>query len=155
MANKILWDANPSADVIMAAVGGALRDLVDDGIAVSDEVTNGTDLNTMASLELYVHDFAAAPDSGAYFEAHIVYQLDGTNYADGEDGDLAEPNLSAATEVGVFPIVASDVDQRVQIVGIPIEPFDFKVCVINRSGQAIPDTDNSKLTIWTYAAEVQ
>ena len=155
MANKILWDAKPTGTVIMAASGGPLRALANDGIAVSDEVNNGTDLNDMAAFELYVHDFAAAPDSGGYFECHIVYQLDGTNYADGEDGDVGDPNLGMATLVGTFPVVAVDEDPRIQLIDIPIPPFDFKACVVNKSGDAIPDTDNSKLTIWTYSHEVQ
>ena len=155
MANKILWDALPTPAIIMAAAGGPLKNLADDGIAVSSEVTNGTALNTMGSFELYVHDFAAAPDAGAYFELHIVYQLDGTNFADGEDGDLADPNLSAATLAGVFPILNSDEDQRVQLTGVPMEPFDFKACVVNKTGQAIPNTDNSTLTFFPYSAEVQ
>ena len=155
MANKIQWDGKPTGTVIMAAAGGPLRNLANDGIAVSSEVTNGTDLNMRASFQLYVHDFAAAPDAGAYFECHIVYQLDGTLYADGEDGDLADPNLSNATLVGTFAILNRDEDQLVQLVGVPIEPFDFKVCVVNKTGEAIPDTDNSTLTIWTYTPEVQ
>lgn len=155
MASTILWDANPSAEVIMAAAGGPLRNLANGAIAVSSEVTNGTDLKRWADFELYVHDFAAAPTAGGYFELHICYQLDGTNYADGEDGDLADPNLSAATLVGIFPILNSDEDQRVQCCGVPLRPFDFKVCVKNSCGQAIPDTDNSKLTLFRYTEESQ
>lgn len=154
MANKILWDANPSAETLIAA-DGALKNLANDGIAVSSEVTNGTDLFTQATFELYAHDFAAAPDAGGYFELHIVYQLDGTNYADGEDGDLADPNLSAATYHGAFPILNSDEDQRVPLIGIPIHPFDFKVCIVNKTGQAIANTDGSTLKVFRYSPEVQ
>lgn len=154
MSKAILWDAKPSAETLIAT-DGALKNLADDAIAVSAEVTNGTALKTRATFELYVHDFAAAPDAGGYFELHVCYQLDETNYADGEDGDLEDPNLSAATLVGIFPILNSDEDQRVQLTGIVIEPFDFKCCVVNRSGQAIPNTDGSFLKIYRYSDEVQ
>ena len=154
MANAILWDANPSAETLIAA-DGSLKNLANAGTAVSAECTNGTDLKTRAAFELYIHDFAAAPTAGGYFELHIIYQLDGTNYADGEDGDLASPHLSQATLVDVFPIYAGDEDQRIQLTGVVLEPFDFKCAIVNKSGQAIPNTDNSTLKIFRYSDEVQ
>lgn len=154
MPSAILWDAKPSAETIIAT-DGAIKNLANDGIAVSAEVENGTGLKRFADFELYLHDFAAAPTAGGYFELHIVYQLDGTNYADGEDGDLADPNLSAATFMGVFPVLNSDEDQRLQLIGVPLAPHDFKVCLINKCGQAIPNTDGSFLKIYRYMEEVQ
>lgn len=154
MAKQILWDAHPAAETLIAAAG-ALKNLANAATAVSAECANGTGLYRWADFELYAHDFAAAPTAGGYFELHIVYQLDGTNYADGEDGDLADPNLSAATMVGVFPILASDEDQRVQLCGIPIGPHDFVCCVVNRTGQAIANTDGSFLKVYRYSEEVQ
>lgn len=154
MANAILWDANPAAETLIAA-DGALKNLANNGTAVTAEVANGTDLKTRASFELYLHDFANAPTAGGYFELHICYQLDGTNYADGEDGDLAAPHLSAATFVDVFPVYAGDEDQRIQLIGVTIEPFDFKVAVVNKCGQAVANTDGSTLKIFRYSDEVQ
>jgi hypothetical protein len=150
----ILWDSNPAAETLIAA-DGSLKNLANAAIAVSAECANGTGLYRWADFELYAHDFAAAPTAGGYFELHICYQLDGTNYADGEDGDLADPNLSAATLVGVFPILNSDEDQRVQLTGVPLRPFDFKCCVVNKTGQAIPNTDGSFLKIYRSTEEIQ
>jgi hypothetical protein len=154
MANEILWNALPSAETLIAA-DGALKNLANNGIAVSAEVTNGTDLDRWATFELYAHDFAAAPTAGGCFELHICYQLDGTNYADGEDGDLADPNLSSATSAGIFPILASDEDQRVQLGPVPLLPHDFKCCVVNKTGQAIANTDGSFLKMYRFNEEVQ
>ena len=157
MANKIIWDGLPSASVIMAA-DAQLVALANDAIAVSDEVGNGAAANnTMMSLQLYVHDFAAAPSAGGYFEVHIVYKMDDTIFVDGEDGDLADPNLSAATLVGIMPVVAVDENMYLPLVGIPIHPFDFKVCIVNKTGQALEDgnPDTSTLTAFLYSAEVQ
>lgn len=154
MANAILWNEHPSAETLIAA-DGALKNLANAAIAVSAECANGTDLKRLADFELYVHDFAAAPTAGGYFELHLCYQLDGTNYADGEDGDMADPNLSAATLVGVFPILNSDEDQRVQLIGVPLAPHDFKAAVVNKCGQAIPNTDGSFLKVYRYSEEVQ
>lgn len=153
MANKLLWDARPTAATIIATTG-AIKNLANNGIAVSDEVENGTALNTHCDLMLYLHDFAAAPTAGGYFACHIVYQMDAV-YGDGEDGDLADPNLSAATQVGVFPVFAGDEDQYIQLVNIPIGPHDFKVVLENKCGQAIANTDGSFLKIYPYCYEAQ
>jgi hypothetical protein len=154
MANALLWDAHPSADTLIAT-DGALKNLAAAGVAVSAEVTNGTDLKTLADFELYIHDLAAAPAAGGYFELHIVYQYDGTNFADGEDGDVAAPHLSANTLHGIFPIYAGDEDQRVPLNRIEIGPHDFKVCVVNKTSQAIPNTDGSTLKCFRYSLEAQ
>jgi hypothetical protein len=155
MANPILWDENPAAETIIA-VSGALKNLANGGNAVSAEVANGTGKYRWASFELYIHDFAAAPTAGTVFELHICYQLDGTNYADGEDGDLADPNLSGNTLHGAFIVpVATDEDMRMQVVGVPLMPHDFKCCIVNRSGQGIANTDGSFLKIYRYSEEVQ
>lgn len=153
MASAVLWDARPTAQTIIATTG-ALKNLANAAIAVSDEVENGTALKTHADFMLYVHDFAAAPTAGGYFECHIVYQMDAV-YGDGEDGDLADPNLSAATFVGVFPVVAVDEDMYIQLVGVPIAPHDYKVCIKNSTGQAIPNTDGSFLKVYQYSYESQ
>jgi len=153
MPSAILWDARPTAQTIIATTG-ALKNLANAAIAVSDEVENGTALKTKADLLLYVHDFAAAPTAGGYFECHVVYQMDAV-YGDGEDGDLADPNLSANTYVGQFPIIATDEDMHISLMGVEIYPHDFKVCVKNSTGQAIPNTDGSYLKIYTYSHESQ
>jgi hypothetical protein len=154
MPNKVLWDARPTG-VALIATTGTLKNLANDGVAVSDHYENGTHLNTHADLLLYLHDFAAAPSAGGYFALHIVYEL-GTVYGDGEDGDLAgTPNLTALTFIDVFPLKAADEDQTLQLMGIPLWPHDFKVVLVNKSGQAIPNTDGSYLTIFPYCQEVQ
>jgi hypothetical protein len=154
MANKILWDARPTAATLLDTTG-ALKNLANNGLAVSAEHANGTNLNTHADFLLYVHDFAAAPSAGGYFELHLVYEFDSV-FGDGEDGDLAgTPNLTGNTLVGVFPVKAADEDQTIQLAGIPIGPHDFKAVVVNKSGQAIPNTDGSYLKIYPYCNEVQ
>jgi hypothetical protein len=154
MPSEQLWKAATGSTII--AADGALKNLANNGIAVSSEVTNGTSLKTHANFELYIHDYAAAPTANSAFELHIVYQLDGTNYADGEDGDVADPNLSGNTLHGCFIVpVAVDEDMRMQLLDVPVLPFDFKVCIVNKSGQAIPNTDNSTLKIWLFSKEAQ
>jgi hypothetical protein len=154
MPNAILWNAKPSAETLLAT-DGALKNLANGAAAVSAECENGTGLYRFADFELYLHDFAAAPTAGGYFELHIVYQLDGTNYADGEDGDMGTPRLSSATYAGSFPVYAGDEDQRIQLTGVPLSPHDFKCSLLNVTGQAIANTDGSFLKIYRYSEELQ
>lgn len=154
MANTILWNARPTA-VTLIATDGVLKNLANDGNAISAEYANGTNLYTRADFLLYVHDFAAAPTAGGYFACHVVYEFD-TVFADGEDGDLGgTPNLTANTFVGAFSVKAADEDQTMQLVGVPIGPHDFKVVIVNKTGQAIPNTNNSYLKMYPYCQEVQ
>jgi hypothetical protein len=155
MANKIQWDARPTASELIAAAG-VLKNLANAGVAITAaDHANGTNLNTHADFLLYLHDFAAAPTAGGYFELHIIYEF-GTIYGDGEDGDVAgTPTLTGNTLAGIFPVKAADEDQYIQLVGIPIGPHDFRVIVVNKCGQAIPNTDGSTLNIFPYCLEVQ
>ena len=155
MANKLLWDARPNATEIIAAAG-VLKNLANAATAISPtDVANGTNLNTHADFLLYLHDFAAAPTAGGYFELHIVYEF-GTIYGDGEDGDLGgTPNLTAQTLVGIFPVKAADEDQYIQMLGVEIRPHDFRVLIVNKCGQAIANSDGSTLNGFFYCLELQ
>lgn len=157
MASALLWDARPSGETVMAATG-PLKNLANDGVALAAaDVGNGTDLKTHADFLLYVHDFAAAPSAGGYFALYIIYEFN-TTYGDLEDGDVANvtaAHLNSSQLAGLFPINASDEDQYVQLCGVPIGPHDFRCVVVNKSGQAIPNTDGSTLTIFRYSYEAQ
>lgn len=155
MTSKLQWDARPTATELIAATG-VLKNLANAATAISPtDVANGTALNTHADFLLYLHDFAAAPTAGGYFECHLIYEFT-TTYGDGEDGDLGgTPNLTGNTLVGVFPVKASDEDQYIQLTGVPIGPHDFRVLLVNRCGQAIPNTDGSTLNGYFYCLEGQ
>lgn len=159
MANTIIWNARPSAEVIMAtdAVAPAgLRDADDAEILIAAaDVANGTGLYTFADFLLYLHDFDAAPTAGGYFELHLCYEL-GTVYGDGEDGDVAgTPRLGGNTLMGIFPVYAGDENQAIQLLRVPIGPHDFRAILVNKCGQAIANGDGSYLSIFRYCDEVQ
>ena len=159
MANAVLWNDRPSAEVVMDVddvAPAGLRDADNAEVLIAPaDVANGTGLFTHADFLLYLHDFDAAPAAGGYFECHIVYEF-GTTYGDGEDGDVGgTPHLSGATFVGAFPVYAGDEDQTIQLVGVPIGPHDFRVILVNKCGQAIADADGSYLKIFRYSTEVQ
>jgi len=157
MASTILWNARPSAEALIASTG-VLKNLAAAGVATcAADVDNGTGLYTHADFLLYVHDFAAAPAAGGYFSLYIIYEFN-TTYGDNEDGDVANviaTHLNGNQQVGVFPVVASDEDQYIQLTGVPIGPHDFRVVIVNNTSQAIPNTDGSTLSIFRYCYESQ
>lgn len=154
MVSAILWNDRPSGEELIAAAG-ALKNLANAASAISAECANGTGLYKYADFLLYLHDFAAAPTAGGYFELHIVYEF-GAIMGDGEDGDLAgTPHLSANTFVDIFPVFAGDEDQYIPLVGVEIGPHDFKCVLVNKCGQAIANTDGSTLNIFRYTDESQ
>jgi len=159
MANKIQWDARPTAATVMATDSVAPAGLRDadnlETLIAAADVANGTALNTVADFLLYLHDFDAAPTAGGYFELHIVYEFD-TTYGDGEDGDVAgTPHLGASTLKGLFPVYAGDENQAIQLNGVTLRPHDFRVILVNKCGQPIADSDGSYLLIYPYNYEVQ
>jgi len=157
MASTLLWNDRPSAEEVMAATG-PLKNLANDGVALAAaDVANGTGMFTHADFLLYVHDFAAAPTAGGYFALYIIYEFN-TTYGDGEDGDVANvlaAHLNASQFAGQFPIRAADEDQYVQLCGVPIGPHDFRCVIVNKCGQAIPNTDGSTLNVFRYCYEAQ
>lgn len=159
MANKIIWDARPTAATVMASTAVApagIRDADANEILIAAaDVANGTALNTYADFLLYLHDFDAAPTAGGYFGLHLIYEFD-TTYGDGEDGDVAgTPRLTGNTLAGVFPVYAGDENQTIQLTGVPLRPHDFRVILENKCGQAIHDSDGSYLNIYPYCDEIQ
>lgn len=159
MANTILWNARPTAETVMAADAVAPAGLRDadnnEELIAAADVANGTGLYTYADFLLYLHDFDAAPTAGGYFELHIIYEFDAL-YGDGEDGDVAgNPGLSGNTLHGVFPVTASDENQYIQLLRVPIGPHDFRVILVNKCGQAIADSDGSFLYVYRYCDELQ
>jgi len=152
VANAILYDAVPSATTLIAA-DGALKNLAPAAIAITPELDPG--LKTMADFELYLHDFAAAPAAGGYFSLYCLPKMDGTNYADGEDGDCAAPHLSANQLIGIFNVYAGDEDQRIPLTGIVLPPYPCKFAIVNNTSQAIANSDGSFLKAYVYSLEVQ
>lgn len=161
MANALLWNARPSAEVVMATTAVAPAGLRDadnaEQLVAAADVANGTDLYTHADFLLYLHDFDAAPTAGGYFELHLIYEL-GSVYGDGEDGDVAAPTtirLTGNTLAGIFPVYASDENQSIQLLSVELKPHDFRCVLVNKCGQAIADSDGSYLSVFRYAMELQ
>lgn len=151
MANKLLWAAESEAILLTTE----LDSLADDGIAVDGaDYDNGTNKFRWADFLLLANDFAAAPDAGALFELHLFYKLDGTNYGDGEDGDVLSPTPSGNSFHGVFQIEDAAGVQYQQVLGVPLSPKVFRACLVNQCGQALAAA-GSTLKMYPHNEEQQ
>lgn len=152
MANKTLWLPESSATLMTTE----LNSLADDAFAIaSADYANATNKFRWGAFELFVDDWSAAPTAGDFVELHLFYQFDGTNYADGYDGDAdADSKPGGNTLHDVFIVSANDFDQRIQVIDIPLLPFDFRSCLYNKAGANFGATGNT-LKLFPYNEELQ
>jgi len=152
MANKLLWLPESGATIMSTE----LNALANAASAVDGaDYDNATNKYMFASYLLYLIDFAAAPTAGGYFEMHHMYKVDGTNYGDNEDGDVANVQPNASTLVGIFPVRAADEDQYIQLMYVPLLPFAFRHVITNKCGQALTAVDTNLLKIYPHSPELQ
>ncbi len=151
MANKQLWVPESAS----ARMTTELNAMADNGIVVDvGDYANQTNRFRFADFLLKANDFAAAPDAGALFELHIFYKLDTSNYGDGEDGDVAAPTPTGNSLHGIFLIEDAAGVQFQQVLGVPLSPFAFRTCLVNKCGQALAATGHT-LNMYSYNEELQ
>jgi len=152
MPSKLLWI--PESEVSLLTT--ELNDMADGAIVVDDaDYDNLTNKFRWADFLLYCTDFDAAPDAGAFFELHLFYKLDGTNYADGEMGDLDTPTPTSNSLHGVFQIEAVDGKQYQQVLGVPLSPRAFRAALVNVTGTDLTDVATHYLKMYPYNEEGQ
>jgi hypothetical protein len=105
------------------------------GALTTTAVSNSSDLDLYMDLECAV-TFASSPTAGTLLEIYLVRQVDGTNYEDAAGG--ASPITPGNGFIGGFVLRAVTTAQRMIIPGVSVPPGDFKVLLVNKSGQAFP-----------------
>lgn len=149
MANKTLWA--PESEVILLA--GELDNAADLDIVVdAADYDNATDGFQFADFLLFV-TFDAQASAGAIVELHIFYRLDGTNYGDGEAGDVGDPQPSGNSLHGVFIIGAQTIVYQ-QLLMVPLSPRKFKVAVRIVAGQGLTANSHT-LKMYPFNPELQ
>jgi hypothetical protein len=122
------------------------------GSAPSTAVPNDTgnvDLDFYVDLELTV-TFGSAPTDGFAVECYVVRQIDGSNY---EDASSSGPIVPRNGFVGSFLVRNVTTAQRIIIPGVVLPPRDFKLMVVNKTGQAFP-ASGSKVRGYFYKEQV-
>ena len=150
MANKILWAAESAASLLTTELNN-----VADGSTTVDgaDYDNATNKYRWASF-FFFGTFDAACDADATVELHIFYKLDGTNYGDGEDGDVGGVQPSGNSLHGVF-VIGAQADAYQQLLNVPLLPFAFRAAVKLNTGQDLTAVDTHWLKMYPHNEEIQ
>lgn len=153
MANAIKWSALGTFTTAIAGAGTAptLKNLANNAQKLGNEIDNTSGRNIYADLDLFCR-FQSAPSAGGTCEVYFIQSVDGTNYADGDD--TVAPPITAL--VAVIPVRAVTTQQRIAYRQIVLPATKFKPLLINKSGQAMTNTDNENILSYRpYNEEVQ
>ena len=151
MANKVLWAAESAATLLLAELNNMVKATL---VVDAADYDNAANKFQFADF-LFFGTFDAACNAGAYVELHIFYKLDGTNYGDGEDGDIAAPVRSGNSLVGSFSIGADAGPIYQQLIQIPLSPFAFRAGIYLATGQDLTAVDTHFVKMYPYNNEIQ
>lgn len=139
MATTFQWIAPESLTSYFTTELNSLADSTSDTTgfsAVGAEIANETNLYQYINLQLAVATQGSARSAGAFVAVYINYAADGSTYDDTSDKAFAEL-------LAVFPLDAATTARTLTKTNIPIPPIDFKLLVLNDTGQALAATLNT------------
>ena len=139
MASTFKWVAPEALTSYLTTELNSLADSTSDTTgfsAVGAEIANETDLYQYISLELVIAAQGAARSAGGFVAVYINYAADGTTYDD-------TSNKAFTELLGVFGLDAAVTARRLTKTNLPIPPLDFKLLVLNDTGQALAATGNT------------
>jgi hypothetical protein len=152
MANEIKWSGTLGTfTTLIDGTGSAptLKALASGGQKLGSAITGNR--HRFCGIQLKCK-FAVSPSSGGVVEVYFVPAVDNTQYGDGDDS-VAPPITFRAT---VLPVRAVTTQQYVADAMVPLPPFNFKPLVINKSGQAMSNTDSENILSYRpYNEEIQ
>jgi hypothetical protein len=142
---SVTWEQNRD----VTALTTELNSLANNAAAISSAIDNDTDLDVYADFELVV-TYGSNPTDQSLVELYVVRTVDGTNY---EDASTTGPVVPRTGYVGGFSLRAVTTAQRIVIPEVRLPPRDFKVFVINKSGQTTAASGNT-VKLKTYRQQV-
>lgn len=132
MATTFKWAAPESLQAYLGTDLNSLADSTSDTTGFSPlgpEIPNETDLYEYINLELVVAAQGSARATGAFVAVYISYAADGSDYGD-------DSNKAFAEQLVAFQLDAATTARQLTKTNIPIPPIDFKLYVLNDTGQA-------------------
>lgn len=142
MANKTGWDDSPS---IVSALTTGLDSLANGSRAISSALDNDADAsakNLYGDLELVVRYGGGPPAAGTKVaEVYLLPTVDGTNYPEGSTSVTPQKALLVATFESRVP--STSATERLVVFGITLPPRDYKLLLVNTSGQAYHTSGNT------------
>lgn len=134
----IKYEAPASTSTILTT---ELNSLGDGANKLSSAISNDAagELYLYMDIEIYVATQASARAADARVDVYILEELDGSNYTYGGDSDDPPDNAW----VGAFIFDAATTARYNHLRGIPLPPTDFKILIINETGQAFASSGNT------------
>lgn len=123
------------------ALDTGLNSLANGSAVLSAAIDNDADLAYYADIEVYVAGFGSSINKGTkYADVYLLPTADGTNYPD-TDSSVPQPrylvgSVTKGTANGTGAV-------RDVISGIPLPPRDFKLAIVNTSGQTWNSSGNT------------
>lgn len=151
MANELLW--LPKTVVTLMTTSDLNNQPDATMLPATADYPNQTNKYRFGSF-LFFGTFDTDCDAGALAELHLFYKLDGTNYGDGEDGDVAAPVGTGNSLHGLFQIGVTTVIYQ-QVLGVPLLPYAFRVGLKLATGQDLTAVDTHFLKIAPSNEEIQ
>lgn len=147
MAVTVNWSALSSLTTYLATELDALADSTTDttgfsAVGASIGSSTATTFNRYMALSFNVGTATASRTAGGFAAACISYAADGTNYD-------SESDKAFSQIVATFPITATQSAYRMTKVNIPIPPLEFRMQMLNDTGQPFTATGNM-LKYMTY-----
>jgi hypothetical protein len=131
-------------EAIVSYLTTDLNALANNGSVVGGTITATKDL--YIALELYVHTQASARSAGGHVLIYLLPTVDGTNFSYG-----ANALEDAGSLLCAFNLDAAVTARYVVRKNLPLPPFDFKLQVTNKTGQALAATGSTlKYRLYSY-----
>lgn len=140
------WTTPASSETWMTT---ELNSLANAAGAISSAIDADAYGQLYADVELYV-TFGTNPTANTLVEMYFVRQIDGTNYEDNTTGASGVPPANGFA--GAFPVRAVTTAQRIILPKVELPPLDFKVYLLNRTGQSMAASGNT-LTARRYTEQ--
>jgi hypothetical protein len=150
MATEYKYEAPPASPTSYLTT--ELNSLANNGAVLGAKIDNKADGENelFIALELYLAAQASARDSGAYVNAYLLASLDDTNFNYGS----ATPLIDPGTFLTCFTLDAATTARTIIRPRLLIPPFDFKILLENKTGQAFASS-GSYLEYCLYSKELQ
>ena len=135
----VTWQAPSALTAYLSTDLNTLADSTSDTTgfsAVGAEIANATSLNRFLALELVLAAQGAARSAGGFVAVYINFAADGSTYDD-------TSNKAFGEMIAYFPLDAATTARRLTKRDIPIPPVDFKLLVLNDTGQAFASSGNT------------
>lgn len=144
------WKPSARASQPLTVMSTDLNSLANNGAVLATAISNDAadELDLYCDFELNV-TFGTNPTENSLVELYLVRAIDGTNY---------ETNSSEGRPkngyVGGFVVDNVTTAQRLTVPGVLVPPMDFKILVINKTGQAFPASGSTvKAFFYTTIAD--